>query len=248
MPARRRRRNCALRTSSSSAFGVPSRLQRRQSRPPWRTQALGAACFTARQKGIAHLREQLRMLMTIDKVGRAAEQILESRELRRQFGMDDFGVEPPQQARAQHLRQRQNMPPSSGRKCMVSGRNGAVSVTCRPMAQRGLPAAVSCSARDFVAADRRPDHHHRGGVETAAFDQVANGAVDAGADTVIVGAQPDPARRHASFIPRRSVRRRSSCRRWPARRASRSVRRRNRSGALSAPTGSCRYIRRRCRS
>ena len=38
------------------------------------------------------------------------------------------------------------MPPSTGRKCIVSGLNGAVSVTCRPMAQRGLPAAAASSA------------------------------------------------------------------------------------------------------
>src|SRR5258707_10218854 len=48
---------------------------------------------------------------------------------------------------------------------------------------------------DLVTADRRADHHHRCGIETAAPDQVANGAVDAGTDTVIVGAQPDAARR-----------------------------------------------------
>src|SRR5712672_1713751 len=48
---------------------------------------------------------------------------------------------------------------------------------------------------DFVAADGRADHHHRRGIETATLDQVANGAVDAGTETVIVGAQPDPAQR-----------------------------------------------------
>src|SRR5450432_2305343 len=48
---------------------------------------------------------------------------------------------------------------------------------------------------DLVAADRRPDHHHRGRIETAALDQVADRAVDAGTETVIVGAEPDMARR-----------------------------------------------------
>ena len=48
---------------------------------------------------------------------------------------------------------------------------------------------------DFVAADRRSDHHHRCRIETAAPDQIANAAVDAGADAIIVGAQPDAARR-----------------------------------------------------
>jgi hypothetical protein len=48
---------------------------------------------------------------------------------------------------------------------------------------------------DFVTADGRTDHHGRCRIKTAAPDQIANGAVDAGAETVIVGAQPDTARR-----------------------------------------------------
>src|SRR5439155_1223271 len=67
-----------------------------------------------------------------------------------------------------------------------------------PWARRAVLPAAACGLLqgcDLVAADRRRHHHHRGGVEAAALDQVANGAVDAGADTVIVGAQPDPARR-----------------------------------------------------
>src|ERR1019366_7360422 len=45
----------------------------------------------------------------------------------------------------------------------------------------------------FGAANRRADHHDRCGIETAALDQVANGVVDAGTDTVIIGAQPNAA-------------------------------------------------------
>jgi hypothetical protein len=50
------------------------------------------------------LRKQLRMLVTVDKIRRAAEQFAEGRELHFQFGMDDLGVELSQQARAQQLR------------------------------------------------------------------------------------------------------------------------------------------------
>ena len=103
---------------------------------------------------------------------------------------------------------------------------------------------------DLVAADRRPHHHHRCGIEPAALDQVADRAVDAGTDAVVVGAQPDTARRRRRSFGRGpfagagffSVSLRG------CRPASRCARRRNRSGALSAPRGSCRYIRRRCRS
>src|SRR5437588_11251492 len=50
----------------------------------------------------------------------------------------------------------------------------------------------------LVAADRRADHYHRGCIETPARNQVADRAVDAGAGTVDVGAEPDAARRRAA--------------------------------------------------
>src|SRR4051812_30225314 len=63
--------------------------------------------------------------------------------------------------------------------------DGAAPAACRRLAQR----------LHLVAADRGTDHHHRGRIETPAFDQAADGAVDAGTETVIVGAEPDTARR-----------------------------------------------------
>jgi hypothetical protein len=57
------------------------------------------------------------MLMAVDEIRRAAEHFLERRELHHQFGADDFGIEPPQQARAQQFAGNgRNMPPSSGLK------------------------------------------------------------------------------------------------------------------------------------
>src|SRR6202000_306083 len=52
----------------------------------------------------------------------------------------------------------------------------------------------------FVAADGRTHHHHGSGIETATFDQVAYRAVDAGADAVVVGAQPDAPRHSAAVL------------------------------------------------
>src|SRR6185295_19112597 len=49
---------------------------------------------------------------------------------------------------------------------------------------------------DFGAPDRCAYHHDRGGVETAAADQIADGAVDAIGQPVVVGAQPDAAQRN----------------------------------------------------
>ena len=47
------------------------------------------------------------MLVAVDEIRGAAEHFAEGRKLHHQFGMDDFGIEPAQQARAQQLRKRQ---------------------------------------------------------------------------------------------------------------------------------------------
>src|SRR5258705_9147525 len=48
---------------------------------------------------------------------------------------------------------------------------------------------------DFITADRGSNNHDGSGIEAAPLDQLANGAVDTGTETIIVGAQPDAARR-----------------------------------------------------
>ena len=110
MPARAARlRNCALRISSTSALGAPSRCASGARRPPWRTQAFGRGLLHRRQKSLAHLRKQLRMLMAVDEIRRPAERFAEGGELHHQFGTDDFGIEPPQQAGAQQFWKRQEI-------------------------------------------------------------------------------------------------------------------------------------------
>ena len=91
---------------------------------------VGCCFLDRRQESLAHARKELRMLVAIDKVGAAAEQLDEGCELHRQFGLDEFGsrVFPSDRGGAVSVCGK-NMPPSMGRKCMVSGRNGAVRVT-----------------------------------------------------------------------------------------------------------------------
>src|SRR5258708_23226062 len=48
---------------------------------------------------------------------------------------------------------------------------------------------------DFITADRGSNNHDGSGIEAAPLDQLANGAVDTGTETIIVGAQPDAAPR-----------------------------------------------------
>ena len=50
------------------------------------------------------------MLVTVDKIRRAAEQFAEGRELHLQFGINDLGVELSQQPRAQQFRKAEKHP------------------------------------------------------------------------------------------------------------------------------------------
>ena len=135
------------------------------------------------------------MLVAVDEVRGAAEHLGEGRELHHQFGVDDFGIEPAQQARAQQLREGRKHAAIERLEMHRQGpeRRGQGDVQADGATRTAGGGRLQRA--DFVAADRRPDHHHRCRVETAALDQIANGAVDAGAEAVIVGAQPDAARR-----------------------------------------------------
>jgi hypothetical protein len=135
------------------------------------------------------------MLVAIDEIRRPAEQLGESRKLHHQFGADYFRIEPPGQTGAQQFRKGEELAaidrlemhrqrPERRRQCHVQA----------DRATRALRGG-RLQRTDFVAADRGSHHHHRCRIETAALDQLANGAVDAGTHAVIVGAQPEPSRR-----------------------------------------------------
>ena len=114
------------------------------------------------------------MLVAVDEIRRAAEQIAEGRKLHRQFGVDDFGIEPAHQAGAQQFRKRQEHAAVDRPEMHRQGpkRRGQRDVqadgAARTVGGGGL------SALDLVAADGRADHHDRCGIEPAALDQVAN--------------------------------------------------------------------------
>src|SRR5438105_13458720 len=124
------------------------------------------------------------MLVTVDKIRRAAEHFVERRELHQQFGADDFRIEPPQQACAQEFRKSQKHAALERlkvhRQWTKRSRYSDVQADCAT----GTVRCDTSKRAGFVAADRRSNHHHRGGIETTALDQVANSAVDAGADAI----------------------------------------------------------------
>ena len=180
----------------NQSFGSAEPAGQRLIAPALADPGFGRSLLHRRQKRVAHPGKQLRMLVGVDKVRRAAEQFVESRKLHPQFRTDDLGIEPVEQARAQQFRKRQKHAAIDRLKVHRQGskRRGQSGV----QADRAAGAACNGGAQraGFVAADRGPDHHHRCRIDAAALDQVADAAVDAGTETVVVGAQPDAARRH----------------------------------------------------
>ncbi len=137
--------------------------------------------------------------MSVDEVGRTAERFLEGGELHRNFRLDHFAIEPPHEATLQHFRQWQEH--------ATVGRPEMHRERAERRSQRHMQADFAAVAPgmafgdgilqpgDLVALDRGSHHHDGGGVEAMPLDQLADAAVDAGTDPVIVGAQPDAARR-----------------------------------------------------
>ena len=97
-------------------------------------------------------------------------------------------------ARANIAADRKECAVFSGLKSSLSGRNGAVSVRCSPIAARvtGVFSRLSAVASDAMQARRH--HHDRGRVDATALDQIADGGIDRWRNAVVVGAQPDPTR------------------------------------------------------
>ena len=108
MPAAAARlRNCALRTSSTSALGAPSRFASGCRRPPWRTQAPGAASFTARRKASRTCGNSCTCWWPSTKSGARPNSSLKAASCASKFVLDHPRIEPPQQARSQQRRKRQ---------------------------------------------------------------------------------------------------------------------------------------------
>ena len=90
------------------------------------------------------------VLMAVDIIRRAAEGVLECRELREDLGFEQMRALPMRERAAGHCRQRRERAVGrSGAKPEVSGLNGPVSVTCRPMAAR-----VDAASRSALASSR----------------------------------------------------------------------------------------------
>src|SRR3954453_652796 len=109
--------------------------------------------------------------------------------------MDNFRIEPTQQAGAQQFWKRRKHAVvdrlEMHRERPKRRRQSDV------QADRATRTAGCCGLQrtDFGAADRRTKNHHGGSVETAALDQIANRKIDTGAETLTVAAQPDAAGR-----------------------------------------------------
>ena len=131
------------------------------------------------------------VLMAVDVIGRAAEGAIESAELRRNLGFEESGAVRAGSARPAIAASGRNAPSRSGAKPGDSGRNGAVSVTCSPIAAR---AAGGAQRRGLSLREaRRPTMTDVALMRPRAMrSRIA--ALDRGRNAVIVGAEPDVAK------------------------------------------------------
>src|SRR5260370_41260056 len=99
--------------------------------------------------------------------------------------MDDFGIELPQQARAQQFWKGQEHATIERLKMHRQGTKRRRQRDVQADRTTGTVGDGSLKQAYFVTADRPADHHRRCGIETATPAQVANGALDAGTETAV---------------------------------------------------------------
>ena len=135
------------------------------------------------------------MLMAVDEVRRASERCREGCQLRLDLVAKELAVEPSRKTGAEQLRKREKH--VAVERAEMHGERPERCRQCHVQSDRAARARLRrrLERLDLAALDRRSHHHYRRRVETAAFDQVADGAIDARADAVIVGAEPDPPQR-----------------------------------------------------
>ena len=127
-------------------------------RPHCRTQALGRHLGDHLEQGVAHLRQQMHVLMAVDEVGRSAERVDEGVHLRGDLDRQQFAVAAGASSpRASSCLSGRKRPSRSGAKPSLIGLNGAVSVTCRPSAARFSPElSLSSASASLGVEDAAP--------------------------------------------------------------------------------------------
>ena len=183
---------------AAAPCGRAEPLRQRPARPHWRTQAFGRGSLHRVEQGVAHLRKQLHVLMAVDEIGRAAEQCRRRpRAAPSISARASRGSSRRSRPRAQHLRRAAGTcRRRAARNAGLSGLNGAGQRDMQAdRATRSRAGVEHFSASTSARSKPAPTTITEVALRRPALDQVADRAVDAGADAVIVGAQPDPARR-----------------------------------------------------
>ena len=146
------------------------------------------------ERGIAHLRKQVDVLVAVDEVGRPPERHDEGLHLRGDLDHQPLRIEPARDRRAHHFIERQEM--AVGKRCEVFAQRLERPGQRDMQTERGAldPRIELIERLRFAGVEVRRRRHHRRRIEAAAQNQFADGGVDRTGNAVIVGAQPDPAR------------------------------------------------------
>ena len=121
--------------SSSSALRVAEPPGERRDAPALAQPGLRGELLRDRQHRLADLRKKLHVLMPVDEIGRAAEGRAKAANWALDLGRQHAADEATEHACAA-CRERQEGAVARGSKPWLSGRNGAVSAKCSPIAAR----------------------------------------------------------------------------------------------------------------
>ena len=142
----------------------------------------------------AHLRENMHMLMAVDEIRKPAEGGREGLDLRADLDRDRLRFELAADGRAQRVLERKKR--AVAQRAVIGGerleRRGQRQMQADrdPLRARG----ENGQRHRLGARERGRHHHHRRGIDAAAQNEFADRVVDAGRNSVIVGAEPDAAR------------------------------------------------------
>ena len=177
-------------------LAVAEPLRERQHAPALAQPGIGRRVLDHTEQRLAHLREQVHVLMPVNEIGRAAKELDEGVKLAHDLGRERVAREAMQAGFGERLAEREKG--AILERHLVVRAHGPERRGQRQVQPDRHPRHVRVEHVErnrFRAVGRSRDHHHRGSVEPSAHDQVADRGVDRGRDAVVVGAQPDvPAR------------------------------------------------------
>jgi hypothetical protein len=149
------------------------------------------------EQGVADLRQQVDVLMSVDEIRRAAEGGGEGLHLSADFAHERFAREATHDSMASRGEQRQEGVLAQRREILAERTKRCRERQMQSDRHARLDRIEGIERTRFPAIEARRRHQHRGGVEATTHHEIADRGVDRARNAEIVGAKPDAPRRPA---------------------------------------------------